>query len=105
MQKATDLDALVLQMSSRNTNKKSVSIVKTVGEVNNELLKQQEEKSMAIFRSWIHNPVEPEKRMEKFKVAERLGDRALNIKSDIVKISNVFPVDVAEGNDYYIAIK
>jgi hypothetical protein len=99
MQKATDLDALVLQMSSRNTNKKIDRNVITIGKTNQESEKQQEEKSMEIFRSWIHNPVEPEKRMEKFKVAEKLGDRALNMTSDIVKITNVFPIDVAEGID------
>jgi hypothetical protein len=99
MQKSSDLDALVLQMSNRNTNKRTDRNIMTIGKVKHESEKQQEEKSMAIFRSWIHNPVEPEKRMEKFKVAEKLGDRALNMKSDIVKITNLFPIDVAEGID------
>lgn len=100
MYAATELDALVTQMSSRITSNKTTDNKIINGKVNQELENRREEESMAIFKSWIHNPVKPEKRMLQFNVAALLGNRASNSTSDIVKISNLFPLDVAEGIDF-----
>lgn len=47
------------------------------------------------FQTWIHTPEVPEKWLEQFQAAEKLGSRLQ--PKPVLKLSNFFPAEVAEG--------
>ena len=58
---------------------------------------EQQEQYISKFLTWIHDGVEPEKRMMEFGAAEKLGCRSSSGERAVVKIQNFLPEDVAEG--------
>lgn len=88
------MDELLLELAN-STSRKSLKR-KVAGDANKEHPNLEEEDELiAKFRLWIHDPIEPEKRLESFRAESRLGNRVSC--SSIVKIQNLFPEEVANG--------
>lgn len=88
------MDELLLQMAS-DMKRRPAKRKKIEEPAKRELTSQQQDERISSFRSWIHTPIEPEKRMRSFCAAEKLGIRSSS--TAVVKISNIFPNEVAEG--------
>ena len=78
--------------SGRQSRKKSIV---TASNTTEPTLQQQDE-SIAKLRSWIHSPIEPEKRLRNFFAEESLGPRSAT--KAVVTIKNLLPEEVAEGD-------
>jgi hypothetical protein len=90
------MDELLLQMSSDLKRKPHKRKNEVELKSNKKRTIQQDENSMIDkFRTWIHTPVVPEKWLEKFQATEKLGSRLHH--KPVLKLSNFFPVEVAEG--------
>ena len=63
------------------------------------LTTEQQDQYINKFRTWIHDGVEPEKRMMEFCAAKKLGSRSSCGERAVVKIQNFLPEDVAEGEE------
>ena len=90
------MDAL-LEAMTNNIRRKSLKRKDTgINKVDKEQCTiAEEDESIEKFRRWIHDPVEPEKMMRTFGAEDMLGDRSSC--GAIIKIQNLFPVDVADG--------
>jgi hypothetical protein len=86
------MDELLARMSSE-MNGKSTKRKHNEVKPNYSLTPEQQNK----FLTWIHNGIEPERRMIEFGAAEKLGCRASCGVRAVVKIQNFLPGDVAEG--------
>ena len=90
------MDELLARMSSE-MNGKSTKRKHNEVKPNDSLTPEQQEEYISKFLTWIHDGVKPEKRMEQFGVAEKLGCRSSCGERAVVKIQNFLPGDVAEG--------
>lgn len=90
------MDELLARMSSE-MNGKSTKRKHNEVKPNDSLTPEQQEKYINKFLTWIHNGVEPERRMIEFSAAEKLGCRSSYGERAVVKIQNFLPGDVAEG--------
>lgn len=88
------MEALLAEMSGK-MNSGSRKRKSSSSQAAQETTVQEQDASIAAFRSWIHEPLEPEKRMQRFLADESLGTRSSD--KGIVRISNLFPQEVAEG--------
>lgn len=78
------------------TKRKSVKRKCAVANVQCNVRESQDEVHLIkLFQNYVNTANEPEKNLLKFKAAERLGSRSSG--SNILKISNLFPEEVAEG--------
>lgn len=80
------------EMNGKSTKRKHNEV-----KPNYSLTPEQQEKYINKFLTWIHNGIEPERRMIEFGAAEKLGCRASCGVRAVVKIQNFLPGDVAEG--------
>ena len=89
------MDELLLKLTNE-TKRKSVKRKYTAANVQCDVKESRDEMDLiASFQKYIHIANEPEKKLLKFKTEERLGSRSSG--SNILKISNLFPEEVAEG--------
>ena len=89
------MDELLLKLTNE-TKRKSVKRKCAATNVQCDMRESRDELDLITsFQRYIHTANEPEKNLLKFKAAERLGPRSIG--GNILKISNLFPEEVAEG--------
>jgi hypothetical protein len=92
------MEELLLQMTSdlkRKPHKRKNEVeLKKSSKKNTVLL--DENSMIDKFQTWIHTPAVPEKWLAKFQATEKLGSRLQ--PKPVLKLSNFFPVEVAEGD-------
>ena len=96
-----EMDALLEQMTNnlkRKSLKRKDTGINKVDKEQSTII--EEDESIENFRRWIHDPVEPEKSMRSFGAEDLLGDRSSC--GAIIKIQNLFPRDVADGESLYM---
>jgi hypothetical protein len=90
------MDELLLQLSSdlkRKPHKRKNEV--ELKSSKKRTIQKDENFLIDKFQTWIHTPAAPEKWLEKFQATEKLGSRS-HLKP-VLKLSNFFPVEVAEG--------
>ena len=92
------MEALLADMTSK-MNRRSVKRKSVACQAEEEISLQEQDALISSFRSWIHQPIEPEKRMMRHQAEKNLGCRSSN--KGVVKITNLFPQEVAEGECFF----
>lgn len=89
------MDDLLLKLTNEAKHK-SVKRKRQIVNTHSDASESRNESDLILaFQNYIHKTGEPEKDLLKFCAAERLGHRSSSSK--ILKISNLFPLEVAEG--------